>query len=176
MKKTIVLIALVACTKDEKPTTKAPEPGASTAAATSAATAAPMAAKVTDVGPGKQRIDGQNFSLDVAAAGCKAGSDCTLTIKLTAAADYHVNKEYPYKLTASATPGVTFLGKKDANTFSKESGDFVEEGEKSGTMTVRFKPAAAGQAKVAGTYKMSVCSADQCQIEAQPIALNVPVN
>lgn len=168
MKKTIVLLALVACTKDEKPTTKAPEPGASTAT--------PMAAKVTEVGPGKQRIDGQNFSLDVTSAGCKAGSDCTLTIKLTAAADYHVNKEYPYKLTASAAPGVTFLGKKDANTFSKESGDFVEEGEKSGTMTVRFKPSAAGQAKVAGTYKMSVCSADQCQIEAQPIALNVPVN
>ena len=172
MKTPILLLALRpvlgACTKDEKPTTKAPEPAASTAA--------PATAKVTELGPGKQRLDGQNFTLDVAAAACKANAECSLTIKLVAAAEYHVNKEYPYKLTASAAPGVTFLGKKDANTFSKESGDFVEEGEKSGTMTVRFKPAAAGEAKVAGTYKMSVCSADQCQIEVQPIALAVPVN
>jgi hypothetical protein len=168
VKKALLLLALVACTKDEKPTTKAPEPAASTAA--------PTTAKVTELGPGKQRIDGQNFTLDVSSAGCKANADCTMTIKLTAASDYHVNKEYPYKLTATAAPNVSFLGKKDPNTFSKESGDFVEEGEKSGTMTVRFKPTAAGEAKVAGTYKMSVCSADQCQIEAQPIALNVPVN
>jgi hypothetical protein len=169
VKKIILLLALVACTKDEKPTTKAPEPAASTAAPASAA-------KVTELGPGKQRVDGQNFSLDLASTGCKAGADCTLTIKLTAAADYHVNKEYPYKFTATSAPNVTFLGKKEPPTFTKEAGDFVEEGEKSGTMTVRFKPAAAGEAKVAGTYKMSVCSADQCQIEAQPIALNVPVN
>ena len=171
MKKILLLVALAACTKDEKPTTKAPEPAAS-----AVAPAAQAAAKVTDLGPGKQRIDGQNFTLDVASAGCKAGADCTMTIKLTAASEFHVNKEYPYKLTANAAPGVTFLGKKDANTFTKDNGDFVEEGEKTGTMTVRFKPAAAGEAKVAGTYKMSVCSADQCQIEVQPIALNVPVD
>lgn len=171
MKKAILLLALVACTKDEKPITKAPEPAAS-----AASTVTPTTAKVTDLGPGKQRIDGQNFTLDVASAGCKAGAECTMTVKLLAAADYHVNKEYPYKLTATAAPGLTFLGKKDGNTFSKETGDFVEEGEKTGTMTVRFKPAAAGEAKVAGTYKMSVCSADQCQIEIQPIALNVKVD
>jgi hypothetical protein len=168
VKKTILLLALVACTKDEKPTTKAPEPAASTSTTASAA-------KVTELGPGKQRIDGQNFTLDVASADCKANADCTMTVKLVAANAYHVNKEYPYKLTANAAPGVTFLGKKEPNTFSKESGDFVEEGEKAATMTVRFKPTAAGEAKVAGTYKMSVCSADQCQIEVQPIALNVPV-
>jgi hypothetical protein len=43
-------------------------------------------------------------------------------------------------------------------------------------MTVRFKPSAAGDAKIAGTYKMSVCSADQCQIEVQPLVLNVKVD
>lgn len=170
MKKAILLLALVACSKDEKPATAPP-------ASASASNAAPAvnAAKITDLGPGKQRVDGQNFSLDLASTGCKAGAECTMTIKLVAAADYHVNKEYPYKLTANAAPGVSFLGKKDPNIFSKESGDFVEEGEKTGTMTVRFKPAAAGEAKVSGTYRMSVCSADQCQIEVQPVTLNVPV-
>jgi hypothetical protein len=172
VKKIILLLAvsLVACTKDEKPITKAPEPSPSPSS-----TAVPMA-KVTELGPGKQRIDGQNFSLDLSSSGCKAGADCTLAVKLTTAADFHVNKEYPYKLIASAKPGLTFLGKKDPNIFSKESGDFVEEGEKAGTMTVRFKPAAAGEAKIEGTYRMSLCSADQCQIEIQPLALNVKVD
>ena len=98
-----------------------------------------------------------------------------MTIKLVAAAEYHVNKEYPYKILATAAPNVTFLGKKDANTFAKDTGDFAEQGEKAATLTVRFKPTSAGEAKVAGTYKMSVCSAEQCQIEQQAITLAVPV-
>lgn len=173
MKKIVLLVgalALVACTKDEKPTTKAPEPAASNA------TPPAGGAVVTDVGPGKQRVDGHNFTLDLASTGCKAGADCALTIKLTAAAEYHVNKQYPYKFTASPAPNITFLGKREGSTFTKDTGDFVEEGEKNATMTVRFKPAAAGQAKVEGTYKMSVCSDDQCQIEIQPISMNIPVN
>jgi hypothetical protein len=42
-------------------------------------------------------------------------------------------------------------------------------------MTVRFKPATAGDANVSGTFKMSVCSASNCQIEQQAVALKVPV-
>ncbi len=164
-------------------------PVASATAAASASASAPPAdagaAKTTkDAGagtptaklqPAKAHVDGKNFSLDVASPGCRAGEECTMTIKLVASADYHVNKEYPYKFVAAAAPGIMFLGKGDATTFSKASGDFVEEGEKTATMTVRFKPGAAGEAKVSGTYKMSVCSADQCQIEQQPVSLGVPV-
>lgn len=166
--KTLLLLALVGCSKDEKPATAPP--------ATSAAAAAATAPKITELGPGRQRVDGQNFSLDLASTGCKSGAECTLTIKLVAAAEYHVNKSYPYKVITNAAPGISFLGKKDPNTFSKESGDFVEEGEKAATMTVRFKPAAAGEAKVTGIYRMSVCSDEQCQIEIQPIAVSVPVS
>jgi hypothetical protein len=89
--------------------------------------------------------------------------------------DFHVNKEYPYKFVASAAPGVAYLANGDANTFSRSSGDFHEDSEKVGTMTVRFKPSAAGEARVAGTYKMSICSAEQCQIETQAVSLAVPV-
>jgi hypothetical protein len=180
VKKTLALLlfflGVSACTKDEKPVPTALAPSAQGGAAASAAVA-PTTAKVTDLGPGKQRIDGQNFTLDLASTGCKKGAECAVTIKLVAAADYHVNKQYPYRFNATLAPGLAFLGKSDPPTsFTKDAGDFVEDGEKSGTMTVRFKPSAAGEAKVAGTYKMSVCSADQCQIEAQPVALSVPVN
>lgn len=149
-----------------------------TASAPASAAAAVDAGKPKAAGklqPAKAHVDGKNFALDVASPGCHAGEDCTMTIKLVAGSDYHVNEEYPYKFVAAAAPGITFLGKGDATTFSKASGDFVEEGEKAATMTVRFKPTAPGEAKVSGTYKMSVCSADQCQIEQQPIALAIPV-
>jgi hypothetical protein len=98
-----------------------------------------------------------------------------MTIKLSASGDWHLNKEYPYKFLATAAPNITFLGKSDATTFSRQTGDFVEEGEKAATMTVRFKPQKAGEATVTGTYKLSVCSADQCQIEQQKVSLAIPV-
>ncbi|MDF2693887.1 MAG: hypothetical protein K0S65_2270 [Labilithrix sp.] len=98
-----------------------------------------------------------------------------MTIKLAAAGSYHVNKEYPYKFVATPVPGVDFLGKGEATLFSRNSGDFVEQGEKNATMTVRFKPTAPGEARIAGTYKFSVCSEDQCQIEQEKLELAVPV-
>ena len=70
---------------------------------------------------------------------------------------------------------MTYLGKADANTFTRAAGDFAEQNEKSATMTVRFKPAAAGETHVAGKYKLSVCSAEQCQIEEAAVDLPVSV-
>lgn len=94
-----------------------------------------------------------------------------MTIKLVAAGDFHVNKEYPYKFVGAAAPNVAFA----KTDFTRAAGDFAEQGEKTGVMTVRFKPSSAGDVNVSGTYKMSVCSADQCQVESQPIDLTVPV-
>lgn len=139
------------------------------ASASAAASASASAKGVT------ARVPGKNFVLDVTSTGCRVDAQCAMTIRLQTSGDYHVNKEYPYKFNATPGPAVQFLGTGDANTFSRAAGDFREEGEKTATMTVRFKPKAAGQAKVSGTYKMSVCSADNCQIEQTPVELSVPV-
>ncbi|MBN9165150.1 MAG: hypothetical protein BGO98_16315 [Myxococcales bacterium 68-20] len=171
--------------------TAATPPVASSVAAASASPApeAPVvvadAGKATDGGslaapsrgntPASKHVTGTNFTLDLASPGCKAGAECAMTIKLVAAGDYHVNAEYPYKFVASAAPGIEFLGKGEATTFTRAAGDFVEHGERSGTMTIRFKPTSPGEARVAGTYKFSVCSADQCQIEQEKLDLAVPV-
>jgi hypothetical protein len=96
-----------------------------------------------------------------------------MTLHLAAVGEFHVNKEYPYKFLATAAPDVQFLSSGDANTFSRASGDFREEGEKSATMTVRFKPTSSGEARVSGTYKMSICSAEACQIEAPTVQLAI---
>lgn len=125
--------------------------------------------------PASARLSGKNFSLDVASPGCRVDAPCTMTLRLVASGEFHINKEYPYKFVAAGAPGVTFLGSGEASTFSRAAGDFREDGEKTGVMTVRFKPTAAGEAKVSGTYKMSVCSASSCQIESQAVSLSVPV-
>jgi hypothetical protein len=168
-------------------------PSAVVATATPSSTAAGSAAPANSAATGKgreggaggpstaalkpvsKRVNGNNFALDVASPGCKAGEECAMTIKLAVSGAYHVNKEYPYKFIATPASGVAFLGKSEPNTFTRAAGDFVEQGEKAALMTVRFKPASAGEAKVAGKYKLSVCSADQCLIEEPMIDLAVPV-
>lgn len=187
---------------DDTPALKPIEPASATAATTASApatadTPAPTAVAVAAVDAGKPtaatsgttkttavaaalkpaaaHIGGKNFALDVASPGCKAGDDCTMTIKLSPDGAFHVNKEYPYKFLASAAPNVTYLGKADPNTFTRAAGDFAEQNEKSATMTVRFKPSSAGETHVAGKYKLSVCSAEQCQIEEAMVDLPVSV-
>lgn len=151
----------------------APPPSPPSSAATASGHVAPKAsASAKGV---TARVPGKNFVLDATSTGCRVDAQCAMTIRLQTSGDYHVNKEYPYKFNATPGPAVQFLGTGDANTFSRAAGDFREEGEKTATMTVRFKPKAAGQAKVSGTYKMSVCSADNCQIEQTPVELSVPV-
>ena len=42
-------------------------------------------------------------------------------------------------------------------------------------LTVRFTPSAAGTQTLAGVFKLSVCSADTCEIEKPRLALAVTV-
>jgi hypothetical protein len=126
-------------------------------------------------------VDGKNFVIDALPAGdCRAGTECHITITLKAAGDYHINKEYPYKFKAEGA-GVEFLGSDAAgkNTFSKSAGDLVIDAAdppKNATMTIKFKPAAKGQSTIKGLFKMSVCSAQNCQLETQDLSIDVPVH
>jgi hypothetical protein len=151
--------------KATAPANAAPDAGAGAGAATAAGALKPAAAHLT----------GNHYALDVASPGCKAGDACVVTLRLNVGGEYHVNKEYPYKFVAKADPAIDFLGTGDANTFSRAKGDFKEEGEKTATMTVRFKAKSAGPANVSGTFRMSVCSAANCQLERQPVSLTVDV-
>jgi hypothetical protein len=127
-------------------------------------------------------VEGKNFKLEMKApAACKAGEECRAVIVLDAIGEFHINKEYPYKFTANPSGDLEYLGKEDAqcpggkNVFSKCAGDFKQEGESKATMTVRFKPTKAGTVAVNGTYKMSVCSAQNCQLESHDLSLDVTV-
>jgi hypothetical protein len=117
-----------------------------------------------------------NFFIDAAPAGdCSAGSACGVALKLVATGDFHINDEYPYRFKADDSPGMDFLGKEDGskNTFSKAAGDWVKSEEKAGVMTVKFVPKGHGPAKLAGTFKLSVCSPQSCLLEQRQITASV---
>ena len=96
-------------------------------------------------------------------APCKAGATCEVQLVLTALGDFHVNDDYPTKFVADTVGDIVVEGE----------GTFVIAGAKQGTMTVKFKPAMPGAAKLSGTFKLSVCSDKTCEIEAPKVALDV---
>jgi hypothetical protein len=96
---------------------------------------------------------------------CAQGATCEARLVLTALGDYHINKDYPFK----------FVGEPAAVPVDGE-GSFAIDDARHLTMTVKFRPAAAGSAKLVGTFKLSVCSDDTCEIEKPTIELAVPVS
>jgi hypothetical protein len=121
---------------------------------------------------------GSNFFIDAApTSDCAAGATCSVTIKLVATGDFHINEEYPYKFKADDAPGVEFLGADAAGkgVFSKAASDWKKTDEKSGAMTVAFRAADKGSKTVGGTFKLSVCSAQTCQLEQQQVQATVAV-
>jgi hypothetical protein len=91
---------------------------------------------------------------------------CEARLVLTALGEYHVNKDYPFKFVAEPAPALAVDGE----------GTFALDDAKNLTMTVKFRPNAPGTAKLVGTFKLSVCSADTCEIETPKIELPVPVS
>jgi hypothetical protein len=123
---------------------------------------------------------GNNFKLETGAANeCKATQECVVAVTLTAGTGFHVNKEYPYKFKAGDIAGVDYTSNDSAgkNVFSKASGDFVPDAgnEKVGVLKVHFKAAKAGPLSITGTFKLSVCSAENCQLETAELAIPVAI-
>lgn len=120
---------------------------------------------------GGQHIDGKNYKVDVNAAACKVGAECTATVKLETTSGYHLNKEYPYKVKVTDIEGLKFAKAE----FGKASGDFVEASEHSGTITLKFTPAKVGKIEIAGAFKFAVCSDKDCATASEAIKLEVDV-
>jgi hypothetical protein len=122
---------------------------------------------------------GKDFFVDAAPAGlCAVGDACSVGLTLAARGDFHINDDYPYKFKADDAPGVEFLGTGDAgkNVFSKVGKNWTKTGEKTGAMTVTFKPSDGGSKVIAGVFKFSVCSPQNCELEQQPVKASVTVH
>ncbi len=123
-------------------------------------------------------FDGSHFTVDIVTPPpCDQNAECKVAVRLAAKDDFHVNKDYPYKLKMDDAPGADFLGT-DASgkaVFSKSAGDFSFDGEKAGVMTMRFKGSQIGPIALSGTFKLSVCNASNCMLEQAQVKVTVPV-
>ena len=121
---------------------------------------------------------GSNFFVDGAQVGdCPAGANCTAKLTLVATGDFHINDQYPYKFKADDVAGLTFRGtdRGGPNVFSKDADDWHKTGAQSGVMNVTFQSTDKGPKSITGNFKLSVCSAANCQLEQQTVTVPVAV-
>lgn len=103
---------------------------------------------------------------------CAVGAECTGSITLTANGGYHINNEYPYKFVGDSTAGASWLAS-DGKSFGRATGEFQKTTDYVAVLAVRYRGTQAGSVRLSGTYKMSVCSEANCQVESVPLAVNV---
>lgn len=94
---------------------------------------------------------------------CTAGAPCEVKLVLHALGDYHINDQYPFKLVADASPELSVEG----------TGTWTRDADQRGTLAVVVRSAKPGTATLAGTFKLSVCTDENCEIETPKIALPV---
>ncbi len=121
-------------------------------------------AAVEPLPAGAVRIPGKNFHVDAApATACAGGGACRVLADLTSLGDYKVNKDYPFRFIPDAASRAVVDGE----------ATFALTGTHSGRLTVPVK-AGAATGQVTGTFKLSVCSADVCQVEDLALAVALP--
>lgn len=122
----------------------------------------PMSSKVI--------ADTEAYTIKLSApAQTTSGADASATIELVPKGSYHLNKEFPTKLTAAAPADVKL--KKDTQTIA----DAVTYNEKLGKWSFEFKTSAAGDKAFTCKFKFAVCTDTTCEPKKEDLAWNVSV-
>lgn len=110
-------------------------------------------------------------------AGAKAGTETMAKIVVTPGADYHINVEYPTKLTVDTTAGVQLAkAVQTAGGADKAKGDADAFNERELAFAVKLTPAAPGSYTLKGSFKFAVCDKDQCLPKKELITIQVAAN
>ncbi len=111
--------------------------------------------------------DGYDLNISPASAGANARA--TVKVSVAPKGAYHVNTEYPVKLSVTAPDGVTLekalLTKDDAKRFERAGLDFE----------VAFVPASSGRKSFTGTLKFAVCTDTECKPAVEKVSFDVDV-
>jgi hypothetical protein len=107
-------------------------------------------------------------------ADAKVGAESIARITVTPGAGYHVNTEYPVKLTLAPPQGVT-LAKSQfvAGGHDKAKGDADALDDNQLAIAVKLTPTASGGYTINGDFKFAVCDADQCLAKKEAISIAV---
>jgi hypothetical protein len=107
-------------------------------------------------------------------ADTKAGAEATAKITVTPGQGFHVNTEYPIKLTLETPAGVK-LDKTEfkAGGHDGAKGDAVALDEHQLVLAVKMTADKSGSYTINGSFKFAVCDKDQCLAKKEPIAIAV---
>ncbi|MCK6586415.1 MAG: hypothetical protein L6Q76_02415 [Polyangiaceae bacterium] len=150
-----------------------PDPAApATAEAKPSETAAPAPtsaagdARVAEVTSPK--VGESNFSVWMQSAKShKVGQPGVVEVVLIPKNGFKCNENYPYKIKLNDPPaGISFpqsVVRKEGLSYSPQRS----------VLRVPFTPTAAGEARISGKFSFSVCTSDQCLIDARDLAITV---
>ena len=111
-----------------------------------------------------------SYVLKVEAPPAKKGQKSVAKVKITPAAGYHMNKEYPTSLVLSSVPAGVLVDKmkmtaKDAAKWEEAEGEF----------DVAYTANEAGKKTVSGEIKFAVCSANTCDPKKSNVSFEIDV-
>ena len=126
------------------------------------------------------RLHADEGTLTIDKAEGKAGSELTSNIKVTPAGAYHVNTEFPVKLTLDPPPDGVKLAKTEFNAggMDKKQGDATTFSEQTLAFAVKATCDKSGTYDIKGTLKFAVCTNNntQCLPKKQPVTVTVAAN
>ncbi|HEV7556040.1 MAG TPA: hypothetical protein VGO00_11320 [Kofleriaceae bacterium] len=109
-----------------------------------------------------------------APADTTAGADVVAKVTVTPSSGFHVNLEYPTKLTLDSTPGVTIpKAELKAGGRDKSKGDADALDEQKLAFLVHLTADKTGSYTINGSFKFAVCDKDQCLPKREPIKIVV---
>jgi len=124
------------------------------------------------------RAEGAAWLVELSLAGdLVAGAPGAVVVSISAKPGFHVNPDYPMKFTPSDESTVTFAAKAIAlgEAVTREPCHGHPDEACRASAPVSFTTRNAPSVTVAGTLAFSVCSAEQCLIEKQPLRVSAPV-
>jgi hypothetical protein len=129
------------------------------------------------IGGGGATLHADEGTLTIDKAEGKVGSELTSNITITPTSEFHVNVDFPTKITLEAPDGVKLMKTElTAGGSSKAQGDASAFSEKSMAFAVKATADKPGSYEIKGTFKFAVCKVDQCFPKKQAITITVAAN
>jgi hypothetical protein len=126
--------------------------------------------KVFPAAGGATAAESESYILKLAAPATVAkGAEGVVTLEIQPKKGWHLNKEYPTKLSVTPPAGVTL---KKAEQVLADATSWTEQ---SGVFNISFNATAAGSKAFAGKLKFAVCTETTCDPKKETLAWTVAV-
>lgn len=151
-------------------TTETPPPATPPAHGDTPPTADPNGGNPPTAAAGGAVVTDTGFELRATASGpYHSGQLGTFGIALTPNGEYHVNEEYPIRVTVRAPSELTLP------KTSLERGDAAEFSARKARFEVPFTPTGAGDRRVEVQVDFAICTPQNCMPDQRTLALSLPV-